>query len=104
MIRNSSFPCFMAVFMSYCPQIWGSRHICMPRKNAYMFERYDKKPAVFAFYGCFHELLPAFFLVQGRFTTTLRPDTFLRVVTKNLSFSCFMVIFLSYCPQFLGSS
>src|SRR3954470_14697491 len=49
MIRNSSFSCFMAVFMSYCPQIWGSRHICMPRKNPYMFERYDKKLVIFVF-------------------------------------------------------
>ena len=60
MIRNLSFSRFMVVFMSYCPQIWGSRQICMPRTNTYMFERYDKKPVVFSFDGCFHELLPAF--------------------------------------------
>ena len=61
MTNSLSFPCFMAVFMSYCPQIWGSRPICMPRKNPYMFARYDQKPVVFAFYGYFHELLAAFF-------------------------------------------
>jgi len=48
----------MAIFMSYCPQFWGSRRICMPRKNPYMFERYDQKLVIFAFYGSFHELLP----------------------------------------------
>src|SRR5215216_6189204 len=40
-------------------------------------------------------------MVLGRFTTTLRNDTCLRVMTKNSAFSCFMVIFMSYCPQFL---
>ena len=30
----------------------------MPRKNPCMFERYEQKLLVFAFYGRFHELLP----------------------------------------------
>src|SRR4051812_48379453 len=41
-------------------------------------------------------------MVLGLFKATLRPDTCLRVMPKNSLFSCFMVIFMSYCPQFLG--
>ena len=58
LVKNSSFSCFMAVFMSYCPHFWGSRGIRMARKTLYMFESYDQKLVVFAFYGRFHELLP----------------------------------------------
>src|SRR4051812_48469590 len=79
----------MAVFMSYCPQFWGSRVI-------YMFQSYDQKLVFFAFYGHFHELLPHNFGVPGRFTC-------LRVMTKKSSFSCFVDVFVSYCPQFWGS-
>src|SRR4051812_27722766 len=43
-------------------------------------------------------------MVLGLFKATLRPGTCLRVMPKNSSFSCFMVIFMSYCPQFLGST
>src|SRR3954451_11813141 len=58
MPKNSSFSCFMVIFMSYCPQFLGFSRICMSRKNPDMFERYDQKLAVLAFYGRFHELLP----------------------------------------------
>src|SRR3954463_10108587 len=89
MTRNSSFLRFMVVFMSYCPQFWGSRVI-------YMFQSYDQKLVFFAFYGHFHEFLPHSFGVSGRFTC-------LRVMTKKSSFSCFVDVFVSYCPQFWGS-
>src|SRR5215216_8042540 len=42
-------------------------------------------------------------MVLGRFRTTLRHDTCLRVMTKKSLFLCFLVIFISYCPQFLSS-
>src|SRR3954465_3874028 len=61
MPKNSSFSCFMVIFMSYCPQFLGFSRICMSRKNPDMFERYDQKLAVLAFYGRFHELLPTVF-------------------------------------------
>jgi hypothetical protein len=54
MTKNLSFSCFMAVFMSYCPQFWGSRAI-------YMFESYDKKLVFFALYGRYHDPLISFF-------------------------------------------
>src|SRR3954467_1945780 len=58
MPKNSSFLCFMVIFMSYCPQFMGFSRICKSQKNLDMFERYDQKLAVLAFYGRFHELLP----------------------------------------------
>src|SRR3954471_2586094 len=81
--KNSSFSRFMAVFMSYIPHFLGSRAICMPRKTRYMFESYDQKLIVFAFYGRFHELLPTVLGVSGRFAWLERPDTCLRVRTKD---------------------
>src|SRR3954470_19535485 len=89
MPKNSSFSCFMVIFMSYCPQFLGFSRICMSRKNPDMFESYDQKLAVLLFYGRFHELFVHSFGVLWRFTMTLRPDTCLRVMPKNLSFSCF---------------
>ena len=65
MPKNSSFSCFMVIFMSYCPQFLGFSRICMSRKNPDMFERYDQKLAVLAFYGRFHELLPTVLGFQG---------------------------------------
>jgi hypothetical protein len=32
---------FMAVFMSYCPQFWGSGLIYKAHDTLYIFERYD---------------------------------------------------------------
>src|SRR3954465_4097219 len=93
----------MSVFMSYCPQFWGSKAICMARKTRYMFESYDQKLIVFAFYGRFNELLPTVFGVSGRFAWLERPDTCLRVRTKNPWFLRFMAVFMSYCPYFSGS-
>jgi hypothetical protein len=40
---------FMAVFMSYCPQFWGSGAIYNANDTQYMFERHDQKLIIFAF-------------------------------------------------------
>jgi hypothetical protein len=56
--KNSSFLHFRAVFMSYCPQFWGSGVIDRVHDTQYMFERHDQKLIVFAFQGRFCELLP----------------------------------------------
>jgi hypothetical protein len=58
MTKKSSFLHFKVVFMSYCPQFWGSVVIYKVHDTQYMFERRDKKLVVFAFYGHFHEQLP----------------------------------------------
>jgi hypothetical protein len=39
----------MGVFVSYCPQFWGSGVIYKVHDTQYMFERYDQKLVVFAF-------------------------------------------------------
>src|SRR4051812_28923004 len=100
--------------MSYCPQFWGIRATCMARKSRYMFEIYDQKLVVFvfddrfwrpreiyndhktitknsffSFYSRFHELLPTSFGVPRRFTTIVKSNTYLIVMTKNLSLSYF---------------
>src|SRR5215216_5152128 len=61
MTQNSSFSCFVAVFMSYCP----------------------------------------FLGVLGRFTTTVRPDTYWRDVTKTRRF-CIYGYFNKLLPTILG--
>src|SRR5215216_1863656 len=57
MTKNSSFSRFTAVFMSYWTLFWHSRWIYNDPKTRYMFESYDQKLVVFAFYDRFHELL-----------------------------------------------
>jgi hypothetical protein len=49
MTKNSSFLQFRAVFMSYCPQFWGSGVIYKVHVTQYMFERHDQKLVVSAF-------------------------------------------------------
>jgi hypothetical protein len=49
MTKNSSFLHFRAVFMSYCPQFWGSRVIYKVHVTQYMFERHDQKLIVSMF-------------------------------------------------------
>jgi hypothetical protein len=44
---------FMAVFVSYCPQFWGSGVIYKANDTQYMFERHDQKFIVFAFMAVF---------------------------------------------------
>ena len=60
-----------------------------------MFERYDQKLVVFAFYGRFDMLLATILGFPRRFTC-------LRVITKNSMFLRFMPIFISYLPIVLG--
>jgi hypothetical protein len=47
--KNSSFLHFRAIFMSYCPQFWGSGVIYKVHDTQYMFERHGQKLVVFAF-------------------------------------------------------
>jgi hypothetical protein len=49
MPKNSSCLHFRAVFMSYCPQFWGSILIYKVHDSRYTFERHDKKLVIFAF-------------------------------------------------------
>jgi hypothetical protein len=53
MTKNSSFSCFMDVFMRYCQQFWGSMAI-------YMFESYDQKLIFLRFMDVFMSYSPYF--------------------------------------------
>jgi hypothetical protein len=44
---------FRAVFISYCPQFWGSGLIYKVHGTRYMFERHDKKTRHFCVLGPF---------------------------------------------------
>jgi hypothetical protein len=50
----------MAVFVSYCPQFWGSGLIYNVHDTLYMFENHDKKLVVFAFLVVFISYCPPF--------------------------------------------
>jgi hypothetical protein len=39
----------LAIYVSYCPQFWGSGVIYKAHDTLYMFERHDKKLVVFVF-------------------------------------------------------
>src|SRR5215216_2407417 len=97
MTKNSSFSCFMVIFMSYCPQFFGSRRICMHVKNPYMFDRYHQKLVIFVFYGRFHEILPIVLGFQ-RIWMPRNNNCMFERHDQKLYFSCFMAVFMSYCP------
>jgi len=50
----------MAVFMSYCPQFWGSKVIYNDLKTQHMFESYDQKLVVFVFMALLMSYFPCF--------------------------------------------
>src|SRR3954463_2437498 len=84
MTKKSSFSCFVDVFVTYCPQFWGSIAI-----NT--FETYEQNVVIFTFYGLFHELLSFYFGIPGRFTC-------FRFRTKNSSFFAFYGHFHELLP------
>ena len=84
--KNSSISRIMAVFMTNCPQFWGSRGIYNDHKTRYMFERYDQKPILFALLWLFSWDIADHFGVSGRFTTTVRLDIHLRDLIKTHPF------------------
>jgi hypothetical protein len=49
---------FMAIFVSYCPQFWGSEVIYKAHDTEYMFERHDQNLIVFMFLAVFVSYCP----------------------------------------------
>jgi hypothetical protein len=47
--KNLLFLYFRAIFMSYCPQFWGSGVIYKVHDTQYMLERHDQKLIIFVF-------------------------------------------------------
>src|SRR3954468_14323044 len=80
--KNSSFSCFMVVFMSYC-YCFGfvGRFAWLVGPDTCL--KVMTKNSVLAFYSHFHELLPTVLGVSGRLAWLERPDICLRVRTKN---------------------
>ena len=73
----------------------------MPRKNPYLFERYDQKLVVFSFYGRFHDLLPIVLGFQGdlqRLKTRYMFDSY----DQKLVVFVFYVHFHELLPTFFG--
>jgi hypothetical protein len=44
---------FRAIFMSYCPQFWGSEVIYKAHDTQYIFDRHDQNLIIFAFSAIF---------------------------------------------------
>jgi hypothetical protein len=101
--KNSSFLCFRAIFVSYCPLFWGSGVIYKAHDTQYILERDDKKTHHFCVLWPFSRAIAYSFGVPGWFTRSMTLSTCLRSMTKNSSFLCFRDVFVSYCPQFWGS-
>ena len=68
-----------------------------------MFQSYEQT------HVCFRVLCPFSYVIAHNigvpwlFKMTVKPDTCLRVMTKKSSFSRFIGVFMSYCPQFWDS-
>ena len=60
MTQNSQFSRFIAVFHELLPIFLGSRRICMPRKNPYLFESYAQKLVVFVLMAILMSYWPHF--------------------------------------------
>jgi hypothetical protein len=94
----------MAIFVSYCPQFWGSRGIYMGHDTQYMFERHDQKLVVFTFSGHFCELLSTVLGFLGWFSRPMILGSYLTCMTKHLSFLCIWPFLwaISHCFGVLG--
>jgi hypothetical protein len=84
--KNSSFLHFMAILMSYCPHLWGSRVIYKVHDTQYQFKRHDKNSSFLRDYGYFPELLPTILGVPGWSTRPMTLSTCLRGMTKTCNF------------------
>jgi hypothetical protein len=84
-ILDLSFLHFRAIFVSYCPQFWGSVKIYKEYDNLYIFERNDKNSSFLRLWA-FSWALAHSFGVPGWFTRSVTLNTCLRGMTKNSSF------------------
>src|SRR3954464_12137704 len=90
MTRNSQFSRFIAVFMSYCPQFYGSRAIYSNPNTRYIIESYDQKLIVFMSY------CPEFYGSREIYSNPKTRYIFESYDQKLIVFM-FMAIFMSFC-------
>ena len=93
MTKNSPFLCFMDIFMS----LGFEGDLQWPSDLIHVWELWPKTRRFRALWPCSLAINHSFGIL-GRFTRTIRLDTCLKVMTKKSSFSCFMAIFMRYCP------
>jgi hypothetical protein len=92
-----------ACFHELLPRCLGSRVNYNDLKNRYMFEGMSKTHCFCVLWPFSWAIAHTFGVPRG-FSWHVRPDTCFRIITKKSSFLHFMVVFMSYCPQFLGST
>jgi hypothetical protein len=63
--QKSLFSCLWTISIAIAHSFGVQWGFAWPTETGYMFESYDQKLEVFAFYGCFHELLPIVLIFQG---------------------------------------
>jgi hypothetical protein len=74
----------LIVFMSYCPQFWGSGVVYKAHDTQYIFERRDQKTRRVCILGPFSWAIAHSFGVPDWFTRSMTVDTCLRGMTKKL--------------------
>jgi hypothetical protein len=90
---------FMTIFVSYCPQFWGSEVIYKAHDTKYMFERHGQKLIIFMFLAIFMSYCPQSWVFVVIYKAHDTKCMFERH-EQNLPFLCYRAIFMSYCPQF----
>ena len=65
-----------------------------------MFERYDQKVDVFAFYGCFMNYCPQF-LGSRAISNNRKARYMFGRYDQKVDVFAFYGLFMSYCPQYL---
>src|SRR3954471_24715696 len=92
MTKNSSFLCFVAVFMSYCPKFRNSRAIYNGCKTQYMFEDMTKNSSFSCVMAGFMSYCPQFWSFKAIYK--------LASYAQKLIILRIMAIFIRYFPQF----
>jgi hypothetical protein len=93
MTKNSSFLCFRAVFVRYCPLFWVSMEIYKEYESLYILERNDKKDLSFLRVWPFLWAIAHSFGVPGWSIRPMTLSTCLRGMKKTHSF-CILGPFL----------
>ena len=100
--KNSWFVCLRAFFMSYFPLFGVLCRFAGPVRPGTCLRDMTKTRRYYLLWPFSWDIAHNYGVLGG-FALTVRLDICLIVMTKNSLFSCFMVVFMSYFPQFWGS-
>jgi hypothetical protein len=84
----------MTIFVSYCPQFWGSEVIYKAHDTLYMFERHDRKSSFLCFRVVVMSHCPQFW-GSGLIYKIHDTRYMFEGMTKNSSFFHFMAVSVS---------